>query len=96
MAALTIVALAVVMMPGVAWADLDCADIGRQVNVGSYDPNGFDADGDGIGCETYGTGGSYVPQRYQSTPRQDSDTNWWPWMIAGGAVLWGLSKVDSH
>lgn len=31
--------------------DLDCADVGGPTVVGDYDPNGFDADGDGIGCE---------------------------------------------
>lgn len=31
--------------------DLDCADIGHSVNVGPVDPNGLDADGDGVGCE---------------------------------------------
>jgi hypothetical protein len=31
--------------------DLDCADIGHQVRVGSSDPHGLDRDGDGVGCE---------------------------------------------
>lgn len=31
--------------------DLDCVDIGREVSVGAYDPNGLDRDNDGIGCE---------------------------------------------
>lgn len=31
--------------------DLDCEDIGAEVYVGSDDPNGLDADGDGWGCE---------------------------------------------
>lgn len=32
--------------------DLNCADIGyRTVEVVGSDPNGFDGDGDGIGCE---------------------------------------------
>src|SRR5690349_16728111 len=34
--------------------DLDCADIGHSVEIGPDDPNGLDADGDGIGCESYG------------------------------------------
>ena len=34
--------------------DQDCPDIGRQVFVGSYDPDGLDRDGDGWGCESYG------------------------------------------
>ena len=34
--------------------DLDCADIGFMVEVVGSDPNRFDADGDGYGCETYG------------------------------------------
>ena len=34
--------------------DQDCADIGRKVFVGSYDPDGLDRDGDGWGCESYG------------------------------------------
>jgi len=34
--------------------DQDCADIGRKVYVGSYDPDGLDRDGDGWGCESYG------------------------------------------
>jgi hypothetical protein len=34
--------------------DQDCADIGRRVYVGSYDPDGLDRDGDGYGCESYG------------------------------------------
>lgn len=34
--------------------DLDCADIGRAVEVVGVDVNRFDADGDGYGCETYG------------------------------------------
>jgi hypothetical protein len=33
--------------------DLDCADMPTtDFYVGPYDPNGFDADGDGIGCES--------------------------------------------
>ncbi len=31
--------------------DLDCEDIGHQVWVGNYDPNGLDGDGDGWGCD---------------------------------------------
>jgi|LakMenE01Jun11ns_1017448.scaffolds.fasta_scaffold9474359_3 hypothetical protein len=34
--------------------DQDCSDIGYEVYVGSYDPDGLDADGDGYGCESYG------------------------------------------
>ncbi len=33
--------------------DLDCADIGRPVRVGPDDPHHLDADGDGIGCESW-------------------------------------------
>jgi hypothetical protein len=33
--------------------DLDCADIGHQVEIDDGDPDGLDADGDGIGCEAY-------------------------------------------
>lgn len=31
--------------------DLDCDDIGYEIWVGDYDPNGLDGDGDGWGCE---------------------------------------------
>jgi len=31
--------------------DLDCSDISGPVVITGSDPNGFDADGDGIGCE---------------------------------------------
>jgi hypothetical protein len=34
--------------------DLNCADIGAEVTVVGDDPNRFDADGDGHGCESYG------------------------------------------
>jgi hypothetical protein len=34
--------------------DQDCSDIGYEVYVGSYDPDGLDRDGDGYGCESYG------------------------------------------
>ena len=34
--------------------DLDCADIGKMIYVGSNDPNHLDGDGDGWGCESYG------------------------------------------
>ena len=40
-----------------AYPDLDCGDIGYPLTVlhdaslGAYDPHGFDADFDGIGCE---------------------------------------------
>jgi hypothetical protein len=34
--------------------DLDCADIARSVEVIGDDVHGFDGDGDGYGCETYG------------------------------------------
>lgn len=34
--------------------DLDCPDIGFAVQVIGSDPHGFDADGDGFGCESYG------------------------------------------
>lgn len=33
--------------------DLDCDDFSGPVSVGTYDPNGLDADNDGIGCEPY-------------------------------------------
>lgn len=32
--------------------DLDCADVNGPVRVVGSDPHGFDADNDGIGCET--------------------------------------------
>lgn len=33
--------------------DMDCSDVGeRNFSVGSSDPNNFDGDGDGIGCES--------------------------------------------
>ena len=41
-----------------AYPDLDCIDIGYPITVyhdpaiGAYDPHGFDADYDGIGCES--------------------------------------------
>lgn len=31
--------------------DLDCSDVSGPVYVRGSDPNGFDGDGDGIGCE---------------------------------------------
>ena len=31
--------------------DLDCADIGEEIEIDGDDPNGPDADEDGIGCE---------------------------------------------
>lgn len=34
--------------------DLDCADIGRSVEVIGGDVHGFDRDGNGYGCESYG------------------------------------------
>jgi micrococcal nuclease len=34
--------------------DLDCADIGTSFTVIGSDPHGFDADGDGTGCDSYG------------------------------------------
>jgi hypothetical protein len=34
--------------------DLDCADIGQEVEVVGDDVYGLDADGDGYGCESYG------------------------------------------
>jgi endonuclease YncB( thermonuclease family) len=34
--------------------DLDCADIGFSVQVIGVDIHGFDREGDGIGCESYG------------------------------------------
>lgn len=34
------------------YPDLDCDDVGSNIPVGPSDPNGFDADGDGIGCES--------------------------------------------
>jgi hypothetical protein len=40
-------------VPVVAY-DLNCADIGAMVTVVGDDPNRFDADGDGYGCESYG------------------------------------------
>lgn len=33
--------------------DLDCADIGEQVEVTGSDPHGLDRDSDGVGCESY-------------------------------------------
>ncbi len=34
-------------------ADLDCSDIGHPVEIDASDPHGLDADGDGIGCESW-------------------------------------------
>jgi hypothetical protein len=39
-------------IPNVSY-DLDCSDIGFRVYVKGYDKHRFDADGDGIGCESY-------------------------------------------
>ena len=39
-------------VPNVSY-DLDCPDIGYSVTVYGSDPHGFDADGDGYGCESY-------------------------------------------
>lgn len=39
-------------VPVVGW-DLDCGDIGATVTVEGVDIHGFDADGDGSGCESY-------------------------------------------
>jgi endonuclease YncB( thermonuclease family) len=33
--------------------DLDCPDIGASFTVVGSDPHGFDADGDGVGCDSY-------------------------------------------
>lgn len=40
---------------GPAHADnsIDCKDIGHQVDTSAGDPNGLDADGDGVGCESF-------------------------------------------
>ncbi len=38
--------------------DLDCVDVGHEVSIGGNDPNGLDADGDGIGCEGWGSAAS--------------------------------------
>ena len=32
-------------------SDVDCAEVGQEVTVSGSDPNGLDADNDGIGCE---------------------------------------------
>lgn len=32
--------------------DLDCADVDGPINITGDDPHGFDADGDGIGCDS--------------------------------------------
>lgn len=34
--------------------DVDCADVGARVRVVGADPHNLDADGNGIGCESYG------------------------------------------
>jgi hypothetical protein len=34
--------------------DLDCGDIGFMVTVIGSDIHGFDREGDGLGCESYG------------------------------------------
>lgn len=39
-------------VPNVSY-DLDCGDIRFRVRVIGNDPNNFDADGDGLGCESY-------------------------------------------
>jgi hypothetical protein len=33
--------------------DLDCADVGHPVRVSGADPHSLDADGDGLGCESW-------------------------------------------
>jgi len=32
-------------------SDVDCAEVGQEIVVSGNDPNGLDADNDGIGCE---------------------------------------------
>lgn len=54
--------------------DLDCADIGYAVDTTGGDPHNLDADGDGIGCESYGSGYS---DSYDYDDNGDgSTTNW--------------------
>ena len=49
----------VCVAPAAEVGDLDCADIGsalrvvHDASIGAYDSHGFDADLDGIGCESY-------------------------------------------
>ncbi|MCW2925018.1 MAG: hypothetical protein JWM98_2422 [Thermoleophilia bacterium] len=33
--------------------DLNCSDVGHQVDTSNGDPNGLDGDNDGVGCESY-------------------------------------------
>ena len=33
--------------------DLDCRDVATNIVISDDDPNNFDGDNDGIGCETY-------------------------------------------
>lgn len=39
--------------PASADNSIDCKDIGHQVDTSAGDPNGLDADGDGVGCESF-------------------------------------------
>ena len=58
MALLMVVAFAVPLASSAYAQDLDCIDIGHEVSISGSDPNGQDADHDGIGREGWGGGGS--------------------------------------
>lgn len=45
-------------VPNVSY-DLNCPEIGHQVTVKGVDKYRLDRDGDGVGCETYGSGGLF-------------------------------------
>ena len=34
------------------YGDLDCEDVGTNIPITGSDPNGYDGDGDGVGCES--------------------------------------------
>lgn len=96
----TVVSLPLLLAgPATAQEDLDCGDPGVGVNIPldpNNDPNDFDRDGDGIGCETSGADGSTaataqaLPHHGTALPRTGSAT---AVLAATGALLLALGAV---
>lgn len=86
--------------PATAQEDLDCGDPGVGVDIPldpSNDPNDFDRDGDGIGCETSGADGSTAGATPQALPHHGTELphtgSATTFLAAIGALLLALGAV---